>query len=150
MSIHAHLADVAVPPTRAIPRGLPRIQTVVRVLAGLAWAVFGLNGFLDFLPHPTTPPPEKAMAFGIALFQTGYMIPLVKGTELLVGILLLTNRLVPLALVLLAPVLVNIIAFHLFLAPDDLVIPFALLAVELYLAWTHRRAFRPLLAWRSE
>jgi cation transporter-like permease len=88
------------------------------------------------------------MAFGGALAQTGYMIPLIKGTETLVGILLLSNLFVPLALVLIAPVLVNIIAFHAFLAPDDIAIPLALVVIEIVLAWTCRKAYRPLFARR--
>jgi uncharacterized membrane protein YphA (DoxX/SURF4 family) len=124
------------------------IPTIIRIVAGLAWTVFGLNGFLDFLPHPTTPPPEGAMAFGGALFQTGYMIPLIKGTELFAGVLLLSGRFAPLGVVVLAPVLVNIVAFHAFLAPGDLLIPLILLAFELYLAWTYRRAYRGLVVAR--
>ena len=49
--------------------------------------------------------------------ETGYMFPMVMGTQLLVGVLLLLNRCVPLALALIAPVIVNIVAFHVFLAP---------------------------------
>ncbi len=120
--------------------------TLVRVLFGLAFAVFGLDGFLHFMPQPTSPPPEGAMAFGIALLKSGYMFPLIKGTELAAGLLLLTRRFAPLGLVLLAPVLVNIVAFHLFLAPEGLGIALVLVAVELGLAWAYRAAFRPLLS----
>jgi hypothetical protein len=122
--------------------------TLVRVLFGLAFTVFGLDGFLHFLPQPTTPPPEGAMAFAIALVKSGYMFPLIKGTELVSGLLLLSRRLAPLGLVLLAPVLVNIIAFHVFLAPEGLAIPLVLVGVEVGLAWTYRSAYRPLLAAR--
>lgn len=118
--------------------------SVVRVLFGLAFTLFGLDGFLHFLPQPTTPPPEGAMAFAIALFKSGYMFPLIKGTELAAGLLLLGNRFVPLALVLLAPVLVNIVAFHAFLAPDGLALALVLVAIELALAWSYRDAYRPL------
>ena len=70
---------------------------------------------------PAEPPePASAGAFLGALFSTGYMFPLIKGTETLAGALLLSNRFVPLALTLLAPVLVNIVAFHVFLAPAAL------------------------------
>lgn len=89
------------------------------------------------------------MAFGIALFQTGYMNPLIKGTEVLAGALLLANRLVPLALVLLAPVVVNIVALTLFLAPAGLAIPAVVLLLEVILAWCYRDAYRPILALRT-
>jgi uncharacterized membrane protein YphA (DoxX/SURF4 family) len=121
---------------------------IARTLFGLAFFVFGLDGFLHFLPQPTTPPPEGAMAFAIALMKSGYMFPLIKGTELAAGALLLCNRFVPLALVLLAPVLINIVAFHAFLAPEGLAIAVTLLAIELALVWAYRAAYRPLLAAR--
>lgn len=117
--------------------------TVVRVLLGLIFFVFGLNGFLHFLPQPPMSGPPAA--FAGALFATGYMFPLVKGTEVAASILLLSNRFVPLALALLAPVVVNIVGFHLFLAPSGLALPIVCLALELFLAWSYRSAFRPML-----
>jgi hypothetical protein len=116
---------------------------------GAAFLVFGLNGFLNFLPRPAGPVPEGAAAFGAALLRTGYMFPLVKGTEVVCGVLLVTNRFVPLGLTMLAPVLVNILAFHAFLAPGQLAIPAALVVLELYLAWAHRDAFAPMLRQRA-
>jgi hypothetical protein len=116
---------------------------------GLIFVVFGMNGFLNFIPPP--PPetmPEGAVAFGDALMKTGYMFPLVKGTEVLVGVMLLANRFVPLALALLAPVVVNIVAFHAFLAPEGMVMTFIVLALQVYLAWSYRAAYRPMLALR--
>ena len=83
--------------------------------------------------------------FAGALFATGYMFPLLKGTEVLASLLLLSNRYVPLALAMLAPVVVNIVAFHAFLAPAGLAIPFFVLALEVFLAWAYRGAFAPML-----
>lgn len=120
--------------------------TVARVLLGLAFFVGGLDGFLHFLPQPTTPPPEQALSLAMALMKSGYMFQLIKGTEVLAGALLLSNRFVPLALVLLAPVLLNIVAFHAFLAPDGLGISIVLIALEFALAWVYRAAYRPMLA----
>jgi hypothetical protein len=117
---------------------------IARYLLGAGFVLFGLNGFLHFLPQPPAPP-AAAMSFAGALLATGYMFPLIKGTEVIAGLLLLSNRWVPLALTLLAPVLVNIVAFHLFLAPAGLAIPFVLLAAELYLAWSYRDAYAPML-----
>jgi uncharacterized membrane protein YphA (DoxX/SURF4 family) len=131
---------------RRIARHAP---TVARILFGLMFFVFGLNGFLNFIPPPSTPMPERAVAFGMALMQTGYMFPLIKGTEVLAGLLLLSNRFVPLALLLLAPVVVNIVAFHAFLAPDGIVIAGVHAALVAYVAWAHRRSFAPLLAARA-
>jgi hypothetical protein len=120
-----------------------KAQTAARIVHGGAFLLFGLNGFFQFLPQP--PAPEPAQQFLGALAATGYMFPLIKGTEVAVGALLLSNRFVPLSLVLIAPVLVNILAFHAFLAPAGLALPMVLLATELVLAWGYRDAFRPLL-----
>lgn len=119
---------------------------VARFAMGATFFVFGLNGFLNFIPPPPGPLPEGAVAFGGALMQTGYMFPLIKGTEVLAGALLLSNRFVPLALALLAPIVINIFAFHLFLTPGEIGVAAIVVLVEAYLAWTYRAAFLPMLA----
>ncbi|MDB6065128.1 MAG: DoxX family protein [Pedosphaera sp.] len=124
------------------------LTIVARVLLGLLFFVFGLNGFLHFIPQPTKPMPEGAAAFAGALMNTGYMFPLIMGVQLLVGVLLLVNRFVPLALALIAPIIVGIITFHLFLAPSGMLPGIIALVLELYLAWAYRSAFRPMLALR--
>jgi uncharacterized membrane protein YphA (DoxX/SURF4 family) len=138
--------DVHREKSKSYARYLP---TVARVLMGLMFLAFGLNGFLHFIPEPKTPMPEGAMGFAGALMKTGYMFPMIMGTQLLVGVLLLLNRFVPLALALIAPVIVNIIAFHIFLAPSGIGPGAVILALELYLAWAYRSSFRPMLAARA-
>lgn len=127
---------------------LRHVPTAARIILGLLFLVFGLNGFLGFIPMPESP--ETAGAFLGALAGTGYMFPLIKGTEVLVGVLLLTNRFVPLALTLLAPVIVNIVAFHAFLDPASIGMPVALLGAHLYLAWAYRKSFAAVLAAKVE
>ena len=121
-----------------------KFPTAARILLGLIFFVFGLNGFLQFIPQP--PLPEPAGAFMGALAAAGYMFPLIKGTEIVAGLLLLSGRFVPLALVLLAPVIVNIALFHVVLAPANMIMVVALLVLETYLAWSYRDAFRGVLA----
>jgi uncharacterized membrane protein YphA (DoxX/SURF4 family) len=130
---------------KSLARHLP---TVARILMGLPFFVSGLNGFLNFLPQPSMVLPEGAAAFAAALMKTGYTMPLIFGTQLIVGALLLANRFVPLALALIAPFLVNALAFHLFLEPSGRAIVLAFLALEIYLAWTYRKAYRSMLAMR--
>jgi hypothetical protein len=79
------------------------------------------------------------------------MFPLIKGTEVFAAALLLGNRYVPFALTLLAPIVVNIVAFHVFLAPGlvPLAIAFTTLGLGLYLAWTERAVFKPLFQTRE-
>ena len=124
------------------------VPLIARILTGLIFFVFGLNGFLNFIPQPKEPMPEGAAAFAGALMNTHYMMPLVMGTQLLVGVLLLVNRFVPLALALIAPVIVGIITFHIFLMPKTIAPGAVVLVLELYLAWAYRNAFRPMLAAR--
>lgn len=125
-----------------------RSVTAARVALGLIFFVFGLNGFLHFLPQPPmSGPPAQFLG---ALAATGYMLPLIKGTEVTAGALLLLGRYVPLALTLLAPVIVNILAFHAFLAPSGIALPLVVLALELTLAWSYRAAYRTVLEAHAE
>jgi uncharacterized membrane protein YphA (DoxX/SURF4 family) len=119
-------------------------KVILRSLLGLAFLVFGLNKFLHFIPNPAEPPP--AMEFFGALFKTGYFLPLLATTEVVSGALLLANLMVPFALVLLAPVIVNIFMFHLFLAPGGLPIAAVFVALEIVLAWLLRDAYAPLFS----
>src|SRR5271168_4827386 len=122
------------------------LPIIARILLGLVFFVFGLNGLLHFIPNPKEAPPEAALAFVTAMMKTGYFLPLLGGTQALAGFLLLINRFVPLALTLLAPVIVNILAFHAFLAPTGFVPGLVVFVLEIYLAWAYRNAFRPMLA----
>ena len=124
------------------------LPTAARIFLGLVFTVFGLNFFLHLIPQPPAPP--QADAFVGALAAAGYLMPLLATTEVLAGLLLLRNRFVPLALALLAPIVVNIVGFHLALAPADLPVALAVLAAQLYLAWAHRGAFAPMLRTRTE
>jgi uncharacterized membrane protein YphA (DoxX/SURF4 family) len=123
------------------------VPTGARLFLGLVFTVFGLNFFLHFLPTP--PPPPRAAAFAGALFASGYLFPLLKTTEVLAGLALLSGRFVPLALAVLAPIIINIVGFHLFLAPSGLGLALAILAAELVVTWAHRAAFAPMLRART-
>ncbi len=126
------------------------LPVIARVLMGLMFFVFGLNGFLHFIPEPKKPMPDGAVALAGALMKSGYMFPMVMGTQFLVGVLLLSNRFVPLALALIAPIIVNIVAFHVFLAPSGLGLALVVLALELYLAWAYRSSYRSMLKLRAK
>jgi hypothetical protein len=115
---------------------------VARLLLGTIFFVFGLNGFLHFIPQP--PMPEAAGLFLGGLASTGYFFPLLKGTEVLAAVALLSNRYVPLALTVLAPITINILLFHLVLAPAP-GLPLIIIASQLYLAWTYRESFAGVL-----
>lgn len=119
---------------------------IARYLLGLIFLIFGANGFLHFIPMP--PPPGVAGQYMGALFVS-HILVVVFLLELIPAILLLVGRYVPLALVLLGPVIFNILLFHAFLAPSGL--PLALVVVVLWLlvfAW-HRSAFAGIFQARA-
>lgn len=120
------------------------LPVVARWLLGLPLVVFGLNLFFNFIPQPEVQLPEKAATFVGALVTSGYMMPMIGLTQLIVGVLLLVNRCVPLALLLFAPFIVNSVAFHVFLETSGLPMACVFLAVHLYLAWVYRASWRPL------
>lgn len=123
------------------------VPTAARLFLGLAFTAFGLNFFLHFIPMP--PPPPQALPVIGGLVAAGWLLPLAHVTELVAGLLLLSGLFVPLALALLAPVLLNILAFHLLASPSGLALPLALLAAEIVLARAHRAAFAPMLHART-
>ena len=121
----------------------------VRLLLGLIFTVFGLNGFLNFIQPP--PMPDEAMGFIMALVNSGYLMTTVKIVEIICGILLLSGCYVPLACVVLAPIVVNIFLFHLFLAFSadgmvGLLSPFMLA----FVAWGYRRHFQGLFVKKAQ
>jgi putative oxidoreductase len=93
------------------------LTNISRSLLGLIFLVFGLNGFLHFIPMP--PPSGVAGQFLGSMFVTKYLL-FVFAIQLIGGVLLLINRYVPLALTMLAPVIVNILLFHGLMNPDGL------------------------------
>jgi uncharacterized membrane protein YphA (DoxX/SURF4 family) len=141
------MTDAASNPMETRPgtkRSASRILTaIIRVLLGVMFLVFGLNGFLNFIPAPKDLPPDL-VTVSTGLMKGGYMT-VVSATEILVALLLLTNLFVPLALALLAPIVVGIITFHVAIAPATIVPGLVVLVMELYLAWAYRGAFRPML-----
>jgi hypothetical protein len=92
-------------------------SSISRYLLGFIFLVFGLNGFLNFIPMP--PPTGLAGQYMGALFMSHFLV-LIFLLQIVPAILLLANRFVPLALVLLGPVVVNIFCFHAFMAPSGL------------------------------
>ncbi len=111
---------------------------IARYLLGLIFVVFGANGFLHFIPMP--PPPGVAGQFMGALFVS-HVLVVVFLLQLAGGILLLVGRYVPLALVLLGPVIVNIVLFHAFMAPSGLPLAMVVVVLWLLVAWSVRSAF---------
>lgn len=128
---------------------MEKITLAARILFGLILVVFGADFFLHFMPQPEEQPTPEAMALIEGLFNTGYLFQLIKITEIAAGLMLLTGFLVPLALTLVAPIVVNIVLYHTMLDTNGLVIAIVVLALELFLAWSYRDSFRGVLAVRA-
>jgi hypothetical protein len=125
---------------------MKNMYLISRLLLGLIFTVFGLNGFHPFIPMP--PPSGVAAQFLGALFVSHYLA-VVFAVQLAGGILLLVNRYVPLALTLLGPIIANIVLFHLLMEPGGL--PLAIVTVVLWSAVfvSVRGAFAGIFAART-
>jgi len=120
--------------------------TIVRVFLGLLLVVFGLNGFFGFLPQP--PPPAAGGEFLGALMAGGVM-SVVKVFEVVIGALLLSGRFVPLALVMLVPIAVGIVLYHVQFDLAGGVGAYLVAAMLAGLLWGYRGSLMPLLVTRA-
>ena len=118
--------------------------TGARYVLGVIFLVFGLNGFLGVIPEP--PHAAGAAALLEAFDASGYLMTLVKLTEVVAGALLLADRFVPLALAGLLPVTVNIFLFHAVLdrAVPGIVVATLVLVLNAFLIWAYRTYYAPL------
>ena len=119
-----------------------KVILVARILLGIVFVFFGLNIILQFLKMP--PPPGDAGEFMTIMVVHGFM-RVVGLLQIVAGILLLVGRYVPLALALLAPIIVNILMFHMFLLGGAGIAPAIVVTLlELFLLWAYRLSFRGL------
>lgn len=110
---------------------MKKVTLATRILLGLVFLGSGIAFFF------TTPPAMEGpiAEFFQGMMATKYFFYLLKGTEIVCGLLLLSGMFVPLALVVLAPVVLNILLVHVFLMPDGLLLAIVLCALEIYLAF---------------
>ena len=112
---------------------------IARILLGIPFLVFGLNYFFHFLPMPP-PPGDAGVLMGI-LYSHGWLV--FHGVlYVIAGLLLIVGRYVPVALVILGPILVNILLFHVTLAPSGFAPGVICALLELFLIWAYWPAFR--------
>ena len=111
------------------------LPIIARVLLGLIFFASGVFAFATHFAIPAEGVPENLRTFVNGLAATGYFLPFLKGTEIACGLLLLIGAFVPLALIVLAPIILNIVLVHAFLAPQGLVLALILGALEIYLAF---------------
>ena len=126
---------------------LKALPILLRLILGSIFLFYGLDAFFHFVPNQTVS--EPAGKFISALIDSGYLWTLTKVGETIGGLMLLTDFFVPLALVLIAPIVVNIFCFHLFLNPSGWAIGIypvgvTIVIAELGLAWFYREYFQGL------
>jgi putative oxidoreductase len=123
------------------------VPTMARYLLGIIFTAFGLNGFLNFIP-PMPMPPLAGQFFGV-LIASHYMVPIFL-VQIVCGLLFLANSYVPLALTLIAPVIFNILLFHVLMNPGGIV-PGAIAAICWFLVFfSVRSAFDGILRNQSQ
>lgn len=115
---------------------------ILRSLMGLLFLFASITYFFKLI---TPPPLEGAMkTFNQGIEAARYLMPTVKLIELLCGAAFLSGRLVPLALVLIAPIIVNIVLVHAFLDPKGLPVGLFLVLASGFLAYQNRERYKPL------
>lgn len=115
-----------------------------RVLLGLIFTVFGAAGLFHLMPEQ--PLPSGIAGIYVQALGGTYLFTLVKFTEVVAGLMVLSNRLTAFGAVLLAPIVVNIFAFHALVMKDNLGLPIVLVVLLGVVAWQNRESYRPLFA----
>ena len=123
------------------------VVLIARLLLGLIFVVFGLNGFLNFLDMG--PMPSGLAGQFIAALALSHYFWVVAALQVIGGALLLVNRFVPLGLVLLGPVIVNIILYHVFLNPAGMLMAVVVAILWLIVFYAHRQYFSGVFVQRA-
>jgi putative oxidoreductase len=113
---------------------MKKFPLIARIVLGSIFSIFGLAGLLQMMPPPANMPIGME-TFLKGLMASKYFFPLLKITETVSGLLLLSGFFVPLALVVLAPIVVHIFFVHVFLMPDGLMMALVICVLELYLCF---------------
>lgn len=115
---------------------------ILRVILGLGLLFFGLNKFFGFIPIPELP--EDASSFMSSLEASGYVLQVVGFLEVLIGLMLIANKAVPFALLLLTPISINILLFHLFLDLPGIGGAIVIAVINVILIYKHWKVYKPL------
>lgn len=123
---------------------MKKLKPICRILLGIALIVFGLNGFFQFMPPPEIS--AEGMSFIVSLMATKYMFVMLNVFKLLFGFCLLINRFTALSLLLLTPITVNILCFHLFLDIKGILMIAIITVLHGYLLYAYRSYYKTLLS----
>jgi len=123
------------------------VTLIARLLLGLIFVVFGLNGFLNFLNMGPMPTGLAGQFIGALALSHYFWV--VSGLQVVGGALLRVNRFVPLGLVLLGPVIVNIICYHVFLNISGVALAIVVVILWLIVFYGHRQYFSGIFVQRT-
>jgi putative oxidoreductase len=119
------------------------LTIIARILLGLIFVFFGSNAFLHFLPMPPLPQGVTG-EYLHSFFASGYVYA-IGGFQVIGGLLLLIGRFVPLGLTILGAIIVNILLFHILMAPEGIAPGIVVTVLELFLVWSYRDRFAGIL-----
>ena len=117
---------------------------ILRVILAIILIFFGLNKFIDFSFMPLPELPDQAANFMSSLSASGYVLIIVGVFEVLIGLLLLFKKWVPFALLVLVPISLNILLFHLFLDIPHILPAIIIVAINAILIYKYWKSYRPL------
>lgn len=123
---------------------MKKLLLATRFSFGALFLVFGMNGFLNFMPMPT--PTPAAGEFLGALFKTGFIFPVIKAIEVLVGLSMITNRFTSLSLVVITPILTVITLHNFILDPNGIALNTFILMMYGLLLFEHRNNYSQLIS----
>ncbi len=119
-----------------------KFTMIVRILLGAMLVIFGANKLFHFIPMD--PPTGAAGDFMNSLGATGYIFPIVGVLEVFIGAMLLIKKWVPFVIILLAPISINIMLFHLFLDIPGVIVAALVVIFNCILIYKHWKLYRPL------
>lgn len=119
-----------------------KVNTVARYVLGLAMLVFGANKFFHFMPNPELS--EAASSFMGTLAGSGYIFQILGVAYIIAGLCLVLNKAVPFALLVLVPVSINIVAFHLTFAPETILFGAIVAILNVFLIYANWDRFKSL------
>jgi len=119
-----------------------KFTQIVRILLGIILIVFGANKIYTFIPLPQ--PPVEAAEFMQSLSDTGYVLTVVAVLEIIIGIMLIFKLWVPFAILVLVPISLNILLFHLFLDVPAIATALVVVALNGILLYKHKQKYKPL------
>ena len=117
---------------------------IVRILLGLL-LLFASIAVLFNLVQPPSNLPDRAKTFMEGMNASGYLMTLIKVTELVCGLAFVSGFFVPLATVVIAPITINILLYHIFVAPEGLPVAIFMVLANIFLAYANWDKFKPVL-----